>query len=86
MSYLNLPKDSDIVIWDGMFTDAELPSKKGWGHSSIEQAIEFYNECNVKKLLIAHHDPGRLDSKLDELSSTLPDGIEFAYDGMKVSV
>ena len=52
-----------------MFTDAELPSKKGWGHSSIEQAIEFYNECNVKKLLIAHHDPGRLDSKLDELSS-----------------
>ena len=24
-------KDSDIVIWDGMFTDAELPSKKVGG-------------------------------------------------------
>lgn len=79
-------KDSDIVIWDGMFTDAELPAKKGWGHSSIEQAIEFYKECDVKKLLIAHHDPGRLDSELDELSSILPAGIEFAHDGMKVSV
>ena len=69
-----------------MFTEAELPSKKGWGHSSIEQAIEFYKECNVKKLLIAHHDPGRLDSELDGLSSNLPAGIEFAHDGMKVSV
>ena len=33
--------NSDTVIWDGMYLESELPSKKGWGHSSIEQGIEF---------------------------------------------
>lgn len=77
---------SDIVIWDGMFTEIESLEKQGWGHSTIEQAIKFYKDSNLKKLLIAHHDPNRTDAELDELSDTLPQGVEFAYDGMKVKI
>ena len=39
---------ADLLIWDGMFTQKELATKKGWGHSSIEQAIDFNKDANCK--------------------------------------
>ena len=49
--------DSDYIVWDGMFTNEELITKGIWGHSSIEQGIDFFNKCNIKNMLISHHDP-----------------------------
>ena len=79
-------ESADLVIWDGMFTNDELTQKKGWGHSSIEQAIDFFEAANVSKVLISHHDPSRTDVKLDNLARSLPEGVDFAKDGMSVSI
>ena len=62
--------------------NSELQSKKGWGHSSIEQAIDFFDNTNAQHLLISHHDPSRTDSQLHELKSTLKEGISFAREGL----
>ena len=77
-------EDADLVIWDGMFTATELTTKKDWGHSSIEQAVEFFETANIKKLIVSHHDPSRTDIQLDKLAKSLPNGVIFAKDGMKV--
>ncbi len=77
---------SDLVIWDGMFTDAELESKKGWGHSSIEQAMTFFGHGDISTMLISHHAPSRTDDELDALAKTLPEGISFAKDGLEVTL
>ena len=79
-------ENSDVILWDGMFTDKDLIDKKGWGHSSIEQGVEFFNKINCKKMLITHHAPGRTDYDLDKLSAGLPDGIELAYSGMIIAI
>jgi len=64
-------ENSDTVIWDGMYLESELPSKKGWGHSSIEQGIEFANKINFKNFLISHHSPLREDNEINIIQGNI---------------
>ena len=78
---------ADLVVWDGMFTDAELQSKKGWGHSSVEQGIQFAAETLCKKLAIAHHAPSRTDSNIRALQAKYESEIIFfAREDMTLSI
>ena len=72
---------ADIVIWDGMFTKKELQSNGGWGHSSIEQGIDFLSNVNCGEIIISHHAPYRTDSELDKINQSLPHGFHLAKDG-----
>ena len=74
-------ENADIVVWDGMFTREELQSKSGWGHSSIEQGIDFFSNLNSGKIIISHHAPDRTDAELDLIGQNLPNGIHLAKDG-----
>ena len=76
---------ADLVVWDGMFTEEELLSKQGWGHSSIERAHEFASLSSLKRMLITHHSPDRTDVELDEIGKTLDSNIEFAYENQVFS-
>ena len=78
-------KGADLVVWDGMFTEEELLSKQGWGHSSIERAHEFASLSSLKRMLITHHSPERTDVELDEIGKTLDSNIEFAYENQVFS-
>ncbi len=77
---------ADLVVWDGMYTQDELKAKAGWGHSSIEQGITFFNETDIKSMIITHHAPFRTDDMLDQMQSMLPEGIEFARDQMRIII
>ena len=83
-SLVNFSKNADLLIWDGMFTQRELADKKGWGHSSIEQAIDFNSGANCKKILIAHHAPSRSDKELDQIAKDLPELFILARDGLEM--
>ncbi len=61
-------KNSEVVIWDGMYLDEELIDKKGWGHSSIEQGLKFLDKVDFSKLMISHHSPSRNDLLLEKIS------------------
>jgi phosphoribosyl 1,2-cyclic phosphodiesterase len=72
-------KNADAVVWDGMFTELELPEKKGWGHSSVEQGIRFAEDTGIKSLFITHHAPLRTDLELDLISKEIhTSGIKLA--------
>ena len=76
-------KGSNSIIWDGMYTEKELKTKKGWGHSSIEQGITFSEKTACKNLAIAHHAPNRNDEQLNEHSNNLSsDKVFFAHQGL----
>ena len=74
-------ENADMVIWDGMFTEKELRVKTGWGHSSIQQGIDFFSSLNCGKIIISHHAPYRTDAELDIIEESLPTGIHLAKDG-----
>ena len=57
-------ENSDLVLWDAMYTDKELKEKSGWGHSSIEQGLRFSEVADISKLALTHHCPTRTDEQL----------------------
>lgn len=86
---------ADVVLHDAQYTQKEyLKGRKGWGHSSMEWAINAAARSGVKKLVLIHHDPERTDDQLDELLVTyrraiearsggrLPFELVFAQEGM----
>ena len=71
--------NSDTIIWDGMYLDKELIDKKGWGHSSVEQGIEFSNQIRIKNFLISHHAPWRTDTEIKKLQQSISSNkVRFA--------
>ena len=72
-------ENSNSIIWDGMYTEQELKTKKGWGHSSIEQGLKFAEELDIGNLIISHHSPHRTDKELNDLSEKYANrNIKFA--------
>ena len=59
--------DADLLIADGQYTDAEYPSKQGWGHARAKTALDLAVQARVKKLAIFHHDPMHGDEAVDTI-------------------
>lgn len=61
---VELARGADLLVHDAQYTPAELKKKRGWGHSSWEQAVEVALEAKVKRLALFHHDPDHDDAFL----------------------
>jgi phosphoribosyl 1,2-cyclic phosphodiesterase len=55
----------DVFIADCSYTDAEYPSKKGWGHGTFSSSIASAHAAGVKVLYCTHHEPTRSDDALE---------------------
>jgi anti-anti-sigma factor len=67
---IELAQGSDVLIYDSQFTPEEYATnRKGWGHSTWQDAIKVAHEANVKKLVLFHHDPYHSDSQIDQMVS-----------------
>ncbi len=75
---------ADLLIHDAQYTDEELNKHKGWGHSSISQAIELAIQARVKRLALFHHDPDRTDEDLDMLVAASEGAVELGDTGLCV--
>jgi len=62
-------RDSDILIYDCMYTDAEFERYIGYGHSTWEHGVRLCEAAGVKRLVIFHHRPGRHDEQLREMEA-----------------
>ncbi len=61
---VDLSRNADLLIHDAQYTPEELKDKRGWGHSSWEQAVEVAERAGAKSLALFHHDPEHTDSFL----------------------
>ncbi len=85
---------SDLLIYDAQYkTEEYLSSKRGWGHTSIEDAIDTSERAGVKRLALFHHEPLRTDKEIDELAQGLgsvkkDSGMEvfFAREGEEILI
>jgi phosphoribosyl 1,2-cyclic phosphodiesterase len=58
-------QNADVLIYDAQYTPEEYISHKGWGHSTWLEATRVARECNVKRLILFHHDPRHDDECMD---------------------
>lgn len=85
---LTLIEGSDLVIYDSTYTEAEFPSKIGWGHSTWNEGVKLCLEAGAKSMAIFHHDPEHEDlfmDKLGEEAKAVWDGTFIAREGMVLS-
>jgi phosphoribosyl 1,2-cyclic phosphodiesterase len=86
---VELSRNADLLIHDAQYSPDELAVKRGWGHSSWEQAMDVAKKANVKRLALTHHDPEHDDIYLDrvekECQSRFPNTV-LAREGMEIVI
>ena len=55
---------ADLLVHEAQYTEEELAQRRGWGHSSFNQALVVAEKAKVKQLFITHHDPDHDDEFL----------------------
>jgi phosphoribosyl 1,2-cyclic phosphodiesterase len=94
-------KDADLVIFDAMYSLADMVSmKEDWGHSSNVVGVELCHRAGVRHYCMFHHEPifddAALDTILgetrryeeisDERARPGPMAVSSAYDGLEITV
>lgn len=81
-------RGADLMIYDGMFSDAEYDNCRGWGHSTWQKGVELAKRAGVKTLAIFHLYPGHDDAFLNaaeaEMQKVMPSSF-FARERQSVS-
>ena len=66
-AFLSFCRGADILIHDAQYTPEESHRRRGWGHSTWEQAARVAKAAGVRKLVLTSHDPSRSDAQVDRI-------------------
>ncbi|MBN2725089.1 MAG: MBL fold metallo-hydrolase [Deltaproteobacteria bacterium] len=61
----------NLVFHDGQLDKSEYSWQKGWGHSTVEKAIENGLRMNTPHLGIFHHSPDHQDAVIDSIRNDI---------------
>lgn len=70
---------ADLMVYDGMFTDNEYPTCRGWGHSTWQKGVELAQAAGVKALAIFHLHPTHSDTALLAMEADLKAAMPTAF-------
>lgn len=82
ISGIDLAFETDLLLHDAQYSIEEYKNRIGWGHSSMDDTLNFASVARVKRLLLAHHDPSHSDAQLNDMFSDLKSrkNIPFSYE------
>ena len=86
---LSLAKGASLVIIDATYTEEELPSHIGWGHSTWQQCVQLAEAAGAEKLCLFHHDPDHDDAIMDKIAaaaSAARPGTIVATEGLRIDL
>jgi len=83
----------DVLVSDCQYTEAEYPSKAGWGHSTPGMAVALAQSAGVGRLFLTHHEPTRADVGLTLFLEEIRErfkhtgiAIDLAREGQSVEI
>jgi len=86
---VELARGADLLVHDAQYTAEELEKRRGWGHSSFDQAMQVAEMAGVKRLALTHHDPEHDDEFLERIEKLcqerFPNAV-LAREGMEISL
>jgi phosphoribosyl 1,2-cyclic phosphodiesterase len=59
-----------LLVHDSQYIPTDMPSKRGWGHSVVDDVLRLGVMAEPKTLALFHHDPDRSDADLDAIAET----------------
>jgi phosphoribosyl 1,2-cyclic phosphodiesterase len=81
ISGASIAAGADLLFHDAQYSEEEYEEHIGWGHSSVEDAVEFTRAVGARQLVLFHHEPRHTDDSLRALEDharSLADGGEQA--------
>ncbi|HZT99651.1 MAG TPA: MBL fold metallo-hydrolase [Ktedonobacteraceae bacterium] len=69
-AFLAFVEGADLLIHDAQYTTPDYQQQKqGFGHSTVEMAIETAQIAHVRKLILFHHEPTYDDAQLERMEA-----------------
>jgi phosphoribosyl 1,2-cyclic phosphodiesterase len=90
-----LARNASLLIHDAQYEDDEYRARRGWGHSSLSDAVTFARRSGCRRAMLFHHDPAHDDRRLEAIgarAAALWDGsgatgsIELAREGQAIEL
>lgn len=72
-------QDTDLMIYDGCFTQAEYANHQGWGHSTWEEGVRLAQAAGAKRMAIYHHDPSHTDDVMERIEAEAKRAFSGAF-------
>ena len=66
---IELARGADLAIYDCTFTEEEIASKHGWGHSTWRDGLRLADAAGVKTFCLFHHAPEHDDAFMDGIAA-----------------
>jgi phosphoribosyl 1,2-cyclic phosphodiesterase len=66
-AYVRFCKNAGLLFHDAQYIETEYERTRGWGHSTVQDALDLAIDADVQRLGLCHHDPDRTDDQLDQL-------------------
>lgn len=73
--HVDFIREADLVIHDAQYTKKEYRDKIGWGHTTVNCAINMCQVAGVHRLALTHHDPLRDDDGVDLVCQNKRNGL-----------
>ncbi|MFN7142882.1 MAG: MBL fold metallo-hydrolase [Myxococcota bacterium] len=90
LQFIEFLRDTDVVVFDTMFTVQEYLEKMTWGHCYPEYAAAVCAAAGVRELFLFHHSPDATDADLDALAEVWttygPVRVRVAREGLVVNL
>ncbi len=91
---LELARDTDVLIYDAMYTEDEYLGAVGfhhvgWGHSTWQYGVRTAREAGAKRLVLFHHDPHHDDTFLlgvESAARALFPNTSAAFEGLVIDL
>ena len=77
-------KDADLVIHDAQYSEEEYLQRVGWGHSTVEYAVDVAMEAGARRVALFHHDPTHDDAAMEALEARAKARAQAAGSRMEV--
>jgi phosphoribosyl 1,2-cyclic phosphodiesterase len=66
---VSLARGADLMIYDSTFTEEQIATKHGWGHSTWLEGAKLADEAGAKTFCLFHHDPDHDDAAMDRIAA-----------------
>jgi phosphoribosyl 1,2-cyclic phosphodiesterase len=90
---IEFARGTDLLIHDAQYLTKEYLSRsdprKGWGHSTVERAVETAQKAGAKRLLLFHHEPTHDDDairQIEKYARRILPLTAAAYEGLNIDL
>ena len=77
-------RGADLVIHDAQYTEEEYRQRVGWGHATIEYAVDVAMEAGARRVALFHHDPTHDDATMAQLEAAAKERARAAGSSIEV--